>query len=91
MEVFVYYYRVLGRPRDEVEDEIVEKLSDFRCEVTGSGAGSSGGNFDLCLSDDFPESELILAIARVLRELGFPQDTEICTEGRRTILDLAGQ
>ena len=50
MDVFVYYFQPLDRGRDEIEDDLVDSLSAFGCEVTGSGAGQSGGNFDLLFS-----------------------------------------
>ena len=89
MDVFVYYFQPLDRGRDEIEDDLVDSLSAFGCEVTGSGAGQSGGNFDLLFSSATNESDIIAPLAGRLASLGFAPDTMIRTDNiAKTIVEI---
>lgn len=58
MEVFIYGVPDLGAPRDEIEDRIEEFLQG-RGEVTGGGAGASGVNLDIEISETVLDVSLL--------------------------------
>jgi hypothetical protein len=50
MEVFIYLQGRLGANLDEFEDELEVLFAPYGGEVTGTGTGVVGCNFDLTLS-----------------------------------------
>jgi hypothetical protein len=84
MQVFIYYYTQLGRPRGEIEAEL-DTLLDGRGEVTGGGGGISGGNIDVEIDCDDP-SQVVEELRQLLRKLSLPANTILDVEGRRLSL-----
>jgi hypothetical protein len=63
MEVFIYLTGRLGANLDEFEDELEVLFAPYGAEVTGTGVGMGGCNFDLALSQP-PEIATALDLVR---------------------------
>jgi hypothetical protein len=77
MEVYIYYFGVLGIDRDEVEDALDASLAEIGGEVSGAGAGENGGNFDLHIPDDVDIQEVRDRVSKALWSLEFSDTTKI--------------
>ena len=83
MEIFIYYFGTLDLANDEVEDTLTEELADLSCEVTGTGGGNIGGNFDLMIADNISERDAAVRVARILKQLGFAENSAIVSDNLR--------
>lgn len=80
MDIFIYFYTPLGQPLDVIEDALDDAL-EGRGEVTGTGVGSRGSNFDVEIFEEGDAEAYLREIRRVLREAGAPGEGEIVIDG----------
>ena len=86
MDVFIYTFESLSHGLDEIEDALDECLEDIG-EVTGTGAGKSGSNFDIEINNDDIEPSEVLAILRnALRPFNLPKSSRVEIAGNEYLL-----
>ncbi|MGI5289110.1 hypothetical protein ACQEVF_38005 [Nonomuraea polychroma] len=72
MEVFIYWLGDAWTSRADIEDAIEEVLGD-QGEVTGTGAGDTGGNVDIEIFDDADTERLMSEIVQAISD-GLPKN-----------------
>jgi len=83
MDVFLYFHERLSCGLDEIEDRVSDALGE-RGEVTGSGAGVSGSNIDVEITDDdVAEDEARKIIREAVAELNLPASSVVAINGRK--------
>jgi hypothetical protein len=60
MDAFIYFPPNLGVALDEFEDLLEDAMGEHG-EVTGSGAGEKGSNFDLSIFDDKTPYDVVIS------------------------------
>jgi hypothetical protein len=74
--MYLYSSLELGRPREELERDIREALSD-RVTVISGGTGGDGWFIDLAVARDADLDETFAVVAAFLRLWGVPPDTHL--------------
>jgi hypothetical protein len=83
MDVFIYTYGRMPCGLDEIEDALESVLGD-RGEVTGTGTGQAGSNFDLFIKDDtISEEQALLLVRQALADFELPGGTSVIIDGSR--------
>lgn len=86
MDAFIYTFERLPCGIDELEDAL-DTAFGGRGEVTGTGTGPAGCNFDLSIEDGaMSEVQALLLIRRVLADHGLPGMTRVVIDGREHTL-----
>lgn len=77
MNVFIYFNERLPVGLDEMEDALDAALGD-KGEVTGTGTGERGSNFDLFVNDsDITADEIVGLIRKALVVYKVPKGSKI--------------
>jgi hypothetical protein len=80
MEAIIYIRDLMPYGLDEIEDAIEDALGDAG-EVTGSGAGTKGSNFDIEVNDeDFDVAAVVALIRDALRSFQLPSSSVIVVD-----------
>jgi hypothetical protein len=86
MDAFVYIRGTLPRGLDEIEDAIGEALGDAG-EVTGSGTGTKGSNFDIEVVDEGLDAAAIVALLRTaLTKFQLPPSVIVVNDVEYTLI-----
>ena len=81
MEAFIYFYSNSGQALDVFEDALGEVLGD-EGEVTGTGSGATGSNFDVEVFEG-DARRFLDQFREALKREGAPKDAVIVIEGER--------
>jgi hypothetical protein len=85
--IYIYVHGRLGANLDEVEDDLEELFANYGGEVTGTGSGQMGCNFDLEVSSPVSTDRILELLRHCFRRYPIQGSVKADIDGH-TLLEL---